>query len=105
VYSHDPRYRAVYDGRATNDEEIAGFLIATLFAGQHTSSISSSWTGYQMLDTKVSILRLPVHTLLRLILIQKRGACPHRLQGLPIHLTCFALSSDSAATHNLWPVK
>ena len=50
------RYRAVYDGRATNDEEIAGFLIATLFAGQHTSSISSSWTGYQMLDTKASAL-------------------------------------------------
>jgi hypothetical protein len=48
------RYTKVYSGRATNDEEISGFLIATLFAGQHTSSITSSWTGYQMLDTKVS---------------------------------------------------
>ena len=49
------RYTKVYGGRATNDEEIAGFLIATLFAGQHTSSITSSWTGYQMLDTKVCL--------------------------------------------------
>lgn len=46
----------MYGGRATNDEEIAGFLIATLFAGQHTSSITSSWTGYQMLDTKVLLM-------------------------------------------------
>lgn len=50
----------MFGGRATNDEEIAGFLIATLFAGQHTSSITSSWTGYQMLDTKVR-LGTPLH--------------------------------------------
>lgn len=32
------------DGSALNDEEIVGLLIALLFAGQHTSSISSTWT-------------------------------------------------------------
>lgn len=41
----DSRYRKVYDGRATTDSEITGLLIALLFAGQHTSSITSTWTG------------------------------------------------------------
>ncbi|KAL4854977.1 Obtusifoliol 14-alpha demethylase [Chlorella vulgaris] len=45
----DSRYRNVYGGRATTDNEIAGLLIALLFAGQHTSSVTSSWTGYRML--------------------------------------------------------
>jgi sterol 14alpha-demethylase len=49
----DSKYRAVYGGRATNDEEITGFLIASLFAGQHTSSITSSWTGYFMINNEV----------------------------------------------------
>ena len=52
----DSKYRSAYGGRATTDEEICGFLIATLFAGQHTSSITSSWTGFCMLANKV---RLP----------------------------------------------
>lgn len=46
----DSRYRNVYSGRATTDDEIAGLLIALLFAGQHTSSVTSSWTGYRMLS-------------------------------------------------------
>lgn len=46
----DARYSPnVHGGRALTDEEITGMLIATLFAGQHTSSITSSWTGYEML--------------------------------------------------------
>lgn len=49
----DSKYRTAYNGRATTNEEIAGFLIATLFAGQHTSSITSAWTGYTMLNAKV----------------------------------------------------
>lgn len=48
----DSRYRNVYGGRATTDDEIAGLLIAILFAGQHTSSVTSSWTGYRMLATR-----------------------------------------------------
>ena len=43
----------VYGGRYLNDEEITGMLIATLFAGQHTSSITSSWTGLTMIRDKV----------------------------------------------------
>jgi cytochrome P450 len=46
----DSRYKNVYGGRATTDDEIAGLLIALLFAGQHTSSVTSSWTGYRMLS-------------------------------------------------------
>lgn len=49
----DSKYRSAYGGRATTDEEITGFLIATLFAGQHTSSITSSWTGFFMLTNQV----------------------------------------------------
>eukprot|EP00030_Apusomonadida_sp_AF-17_P002326 a339296_1180.p1 GENE.a339296_1180~~a339296_1180.p1 ORF type:complete len:495 (-),score=216.40 a339296_1180:25-1476(-) len=37
------------DGRALTEREIAGLMIALLFAGQHTSSITSSWTGLQLL--------------------------------------------------------
>jgi len=33
------------DGRDLNDTEIAGLLIAALFGGQHTSSITSTWVG------------------------------------------------------------
>lgn len=43
----------VYGGRYLNDEEITGMLIATLFAGQHTSSITSAWTGLTMIRDKV----------------------------------------------------
>lgn len=37
------------DGRQTTDSEITGLLIAALFAGQHTSSITSTWTGAYLL--------------------------------------------------------
>ena len=47
------RYQNVYGGRSTTDEEIAGLLIASLFAGQHTSSITASWTGLFMNANKV----------------------------------------------------
>ncbi|RRT67448.1 hypothetical protein B296_00024628, partial [Ensete ventricosum] len=42
----DSRYK---DGRPTTEGEITGLLIAALFAGQHTSSITSTWTGAYML--------------------------------------------------------
>lgn len=42
--------KATYkDGRRLTEQEIAGLMIALLFAGQHTSSITSSWTGLQLL--------------------------------------------------------
>nr|QKY15112.1 sterol 14 desaturase (STE14) [Polytomella parva] len=44
----DARYQNVYNGRALTEEEITGLLIAVLFAGQHTSSITTSWTGIFM---------------------------------------------------------
>ena len=46
----------VYGGRYLNDEEITGMLIATLFAGQHTSSITSAWTGLTMIRDQVIFL-------------------------------------------------
>ena len=51
----ESRYVNVDGGRPLKDHEIAGMLIAVLFAGQHTSSITSSWTGYFMLTHKVSL--------------------------------------------------
>ena len=38
----DARYK---DGHALTEDQITGMLIAVLFAGQHTSSITSTWTG------------------------------------------------------------
>ncbi|CAN6485626.1 unnamed protein product [Victoria cruziana] len=45
----DSKYK---DGRPTTDDEITGLLIAALFAGQHTSSITSTWTGAYLLRNK-----------------------------------------------------
>lgn len=42
----DSKYK---DGRGTTEGEITGLLIAALFAGQHTSSITSTWTGAYLL--------------------------------------------------------
>ncbi|KAK4380541.1 hypothetical protein RND71_002403 [Anisodus tanguticus] len=42
----DSKYK---DGRSTTESEITGLLIAALFAGQHTSSITSTWTGAYLL--------------------------------------------------------
>ena len=65
------RYQNVYGGRALEDEEITGLLIAVIFAGQHTSSITTSWTGLFMNANKVlhayTYLRMqqilqPIHT-------------------------------------------
>ena len=38
------------DGRALDDEEIAGLLLATVFAGQHTSAVLATWTGVLLLE-------------------------------------------------------
>lgn len=40
------------DGSSLSDDEIVGLLIALLFAGQHTSSISSTWTTMFLLHNK-----------------------------------------------------
>eukprot|EP00899_Mesostigma_viride_P025282 jgi/Mesvir1/5939/Mv00704-RA.1 len=42
----DARYK---DGRALTDDQVTGMLIAALFAGQHTSSITSTWTGLHLM--------------------------------------------------------
>ena len=39
----DARYT---DGRQLEDNEIVGLLLAALFAGQHTSNITSTWMGF-----------------------------------------------------------
>ena len=48
----DANYQKVNGGRKLTDDEITGLLIAILFAGQHTSTVTSSWTGLRMMDTK-----------------------------------------------------
>jgi sterol 14-demethylase len=40
------------DGSVLNEDEIVGLLIALLFAGQHTSSITSTWTSMFLLHNK-----------------------------------------------------
>ena len=40
------------DGTTLSDDEITGLLIALLFAGQHTSSITSTWTMMFLLHNK-----------------------------------------------------
>lgn len=45
----DSKYK---NGRPTTEAEVTGLLIAALFAGQHTSSITSVWTGAYLLTNK-----------------------------------------------------
>ncbi|KAI4368543.1 hypothetical protein MLD38_017090 [Melastoma candidum] len=45
----DSKYK---NGRSTTDSEVTGLLIAALFAGQHTSSITSTWTGAYLLKNE-----------------------------------------------------
>jgi len=53
----DARYSpSIHGGRALSDGEVTGLLIACLFAGQHTSSITSAWTGYLMLTHQQNAL-------------------------------------------------
>ncbi|KAG2500972.1 hypothetical protein HYH03_000794 [Edaphochlamys debaryana] len=48
----DAKYQNVLGGRALTEEEITGLLIAVLFAGQHTSSITTAWSGLFMAANK-----------------------------------------------------
>jgi sterol 14-demethylase len=48
----DMKYK---DGSVLTDDEITGLLIALLFAGQHTSSITSTWTTMFLLHNKDSM--------------------------------------------------
>ena len=56
-------------GRQLTEEEITGLLIAVLFAGQHTSSITSSWTGLFMLSEEVRLLLVGCCSLFVLLLL------------------------------------
>lgn len=38
------------DGRTLDEEEITGLLLATVFAGQHTSAVLATWTGALLLE-------------------------------------------------------
>ncbi|KAF7101971.1 hypothetical protein CFC21_103171 [Triticum aestivum] len=42
----DSRYK---DGRATTETEVVGMVVSALFAGQHTSSSTGTWTGARLL--------------------------------------------------------
>ncbi|KAG6426681.1 hypothetical protein SASPL_110908 [Salvia splendens] len=44
----DSKYK---NGRSTTEAEVTGLLIAALFAGQHTSSITSTWSGAHLLTS------------------------------------------------------
>lgn len=56
----DASYQKVNGGRQLNDTEITGLLIAILFAGQHTSTITSSWTGLHMMANKETAMAAAV---------------------------------------------
>jgi len=51
----DARYT---DGHIPTNDEIAGLLLATLFAGQHTSNITGTWMGLNILRTPGMVDRL-----------------------------------------------
>ena len=49
----DARYK---DGSRLTNDQVLGMLIAVLFAGQHTSSITSSWTGLLAIANKDRVM-------------------------------------------------
>jgi len=46
------------DGTPITDEQVTGLLIALLFAGQHTSCLSSTWTSLFLADDKSMVDRM-----------------------------------------------
>ncbi len=50
----DSRYS---DGRALSEHEITGLLLAAMFAGHHTSSVTTAWTLIEMLRNPPSLER------------------------------------------------
>eukprot|EP00897_Mesotaenium_endlicherianum_P007787 jgi/Mesen1/7036/ME000367S06251 len=46
----DSKYRS--SGRSTTADEVTGFLIAALFGGQHTSSLTAAWLGIYLMTVK-----------------------------------------------------
>ena len=49
----DARYK---DGSRLTNDQVLGMLIAVLFAGQHTSSITSTWTGLLSIANKAKVM-------------------------------------------------
>jgi sterol 14-demethylase len=45
------------DGRALSDDEITGMLLAAMFAGHHTSSVTTAWTLIELLQNPESLRR------------------------------------------------
>jgi sterol 14-demethylase len=43
------------DGRSLGDAEITGLLLATVFAGQHTSAVLATWTGVLLLEHEIQL--------------------------------------------------
>ncbi len=46
------------DGRVLGDDQITGLLLATVFAGQHTSAVLASWTGVLLLEHSAHLTRV-----------------------------------------------
>jgi sterol 14alpha-demethylase len=53
----DANYKTLDGDRPLTESEIAGLMIALLFAGQHTSSITASWTGLCLLANRERFLQ------------------------------------------------
>ncbi len=51
----EARYK---DGRALSDDEVTGILLTVLFAGQHTSAVLASWTGFEMFRDPACVERI-----------------------------------------------
>jgi sterol 14-demethylase len=46
------------DGRANTDDEITGLLLAAIFAGHHTSSVTAAWTLVELLQNQGYLSRV-----------------------------------------------
>lgn len=78
----DSRYKNVDGGRALTNDEVTGLLIAALFAGQHTSSITSAWTGLLMMANEVILVGKFLLTVLHASTLGLKGSGPADQTGL-----------------------
>ena len=46
------------DGRGLSDDEVVGLLVATVFAGQHTSAVMATWTAVLLLEHPAYLARV-----------------------------------------------
>jgi len=63
----------------TVDDEIVGLLLAALFAGQHTSNITSTWMGLELAADKTGLVK-ELYAEQQKVMKESKGEVSHAME-------------------------